>query len=205
MFTRHDSCYRHPMRTLALTFLAAGLLALPGCSTVAKGGASATGMAAQGAVAVAEVPLEDLNLKREKIPKELKRVERVYPEVPPESCFMIAFEIRELDAVLGPDEDDPSDMADSLSMSARAKEKAGDLAMDGVRDVAADQIPFRDLIRRASGAKRHQQKRTEAYQRGAQRRTYLKGLGDAMGCDEARVKRELYADEEEKKKFLGLF
>ena len=205
MFRRHDSCYRPPMRTLALTFLSVGLLALPGCSTVAKGGKSATGMAAQGAVAVAEVPLEDLNLKREKIPKELKRVERVYPEVPPESCFMIAFEIRELDAVLGPDEDDPSEIADSLSMTARAKEKAGELARDGVRDVAADQIPFRDLIRRASGAKRHERKVDEAYDRGAQRRTYLKGLGDAMGCDEARVKRELYADEEEKKKFLGLF
>ena len=193
------------MRTLALTLAAASLLALPGCSTVAKGGASATGYAAKGAVAMAEVPLEDLNLKREKIPKELKRVERVYPEVPPESCFMIAFEIKELDAVLGPDEDDPRDYTEALSLSARAKEKADELAMDSVRDVAADQIPFRDLIRRASGAKRHQRKLTEAYQRGAQRRTYLKGLGDAMGCDEARVKRELYADDEDDKKFLGLF
>ena len=184
---------------------AAVLLSVPACSTVAKGGKSAGGLAAKGAVAMAEVPLEDLNLKREKIPKQLKRVERVYPEVPPDSCFMIAFEIKELNAVLGPDEDDPSDPAQALSMTARAKERAGDVAMDSVRDVAADQIPFRNLVRRASGARRHARKRDEAFERGAARRTYLKGLGDAMGCDDARVKRELYADEEEDKKFLGLF
>ena len=193
------------MRHLALTLAAASLLALPGCSTVAKGGASATGYAAKGAVAMAEVPLEDLNLKREKIPDELKRVERVYPEVPPESCFMIAFEIKELNAVLGPDEDEASDMAEALSLGARAKETAGNAALDGVRDVAADQIPFRGLIRSATGANRHERKVDEAYDRGMQRRTYLKGLGDAMGCDEARVKRELYADDEDDKKFLGLF
>ena len=193
------------MRQTTTLILAAALLALPACSTVAKGSKSAGGMAAKGAVAAVEVPLEDLNLKREKIPKELRRVERVYPDVPPESCFMIAFEIRELNAVLGPDEDDPSDPEEALSLRARAKARAGDVARDGVKDVAADQIPFRDLIRRASGAKRHARKRDEAYIRGAARRTYLKGLGDAMGCDDARVKRELYADEEDERKFLGLF
>ena len=184
--------------------LCCALIALSGCGTVAKGGKAAGGMAVKGAGAMAAVPLEDLNLKRDKIPKELKRVERVYPEVPPESCFMVAFEIRELDAVLGPDEDDPTAPEAALSMRARAGAKAEDMALGGARDLAADQIPFRDLVRRASGAKRHARKRDEAYIRGAARRTYLKGLGDAMGCDEARVKRELY-EEEEKKRFLGLF
>ena len=172
---------------------------------MAKGGKATAGLAGKGVVAAAEVPLEDLNLKREQIPKELKRIERVYPEVTPESCFMIAFEIRELDAVLGPDEDDPTAPQEALSMRARAAEQAENLALDGARDIAADQIPFRDLVRRASGAKRHARKRDEAYIRGAARRTYLKGLGDAMGCDDARVRRELYADDEEDKKFLGLF
>lgn len=191
------------MRTAVL--LLAALMALPACSTVAKGSKAAGGAALKGAGAMAAVPLEDLNLKREKIPKELKRIERVYPEVTPESCFMIAYEIKELDAVLGPDEDDyDAQEAERAGLVTRARAGAGGLAKDSVRDVAADQIPFRGLVRRASGASRRERKVDEAYDRGAARRTYLKGLGDAMGCDDARVKREVYADEEEKK-FLGLF
>lgn len=191
------------MGKTALLLLCAALT-LPACSTVAKGGKAAGGVAFKGAGAAASVPLEDLNLKRKKIPKELKRVDRVYPEVPPESCFMVAFEIRELNAVLGPDEDDGVEPEAALSLRARAAEGAESAAMGGVRSVAANQIPFRDLVRRASGAKRSARKHEEAYIRGNARRTYLKGLGDAMGCDDARVKRELYEDEEDKK-FLGLF
>lgn len=191
------------MRTTAVLLLAS-LLALPACATAGKGAKVAGKTVAKGALAAAAVPFEDLNLKREKIPTELKRVDRIYPEVPPDSCFMVAFEIRELDAVLGPDEDDPAQVV-TTSFRDRVGDKAEGLAVDAMKDAVADQIPFRDLIRRASGAKRHERKLSQAYERGVARRTYLKGLGDAMGCDDARVKRELYADEVKDKRFLGLF
>ena len=183
---------------------AALLLALPACSTAGNGAKAVGKLAVKGTVAAASVPLEDLNLKREKIPDELKRVDTIYPEVPPDTCFMVDFEIRELDRVLGPDEDDVV-VANSLSFREKMSARAEGMAIDSMRDLAADQIPFRDVVRRASGAKRHVRKRDEAYERGVARRTYLKGLGDAMGCTDARVNRELYADERKKKKRFLLF
>jgi hypothetical protein len=196
--------YRSGMRILAPIALA---FLLAGCGTVAKGTADtavfATKTTAQGVGLAAQVPMEDLNLKRAKIPKALRRLETAYPAVPPDNCFMVDFEIRELDAVLGPDEDDPQPV-DDRGMFERAGDGMESLAVQGVRDLAADQIPFRSIVRRATGATAHERKLREAYDRGVRRRTYLKGLGDAMGCDEARVKRELYEDEK-RKKFLGVF
>ena len=183
---------------------AALLLALPACATAGKGATAVGKLAVKGTVAAAAVPLEDLNLKRDKIPDELKRVDTIYPDVPPDTCFMVDFEIRELDRVLGPDEDDVPTVA-SLSFREKMSARAEGMAIDSMRDLAADQIPFRDIVRRASGAKRHVRKRDEAFERGVARRTYLKGLGDAMGCTDARVKRELYADDDEKKKRFLLF
>ena len=191
---------RAPLALLSAVFL----IALPACSTTGKAAKGAGKMAVKGTVAAASVPFEDLNLKREKIPKTLKRVDRVYPEVPPDSCFMIDFEIRELTRVLGPDEDDTVP-EDTTTFRSRMTDKAGEMSVDAIKDAAASQIPFRDMVRRASGAKRHERLVGEAYDRGAARRTYLKGLGDAMGCTDARVKRELYEDEKKRKKVLGLF
>ena len=208
-----------------LTLAAAALLlALPACATAGKGAKAVGTLAVKGTVAAATVPLEDLNLKRDKIPAELKRVDTIYPDVPPDTCFMVDFEIRELDRVLAPDEDDPTPVS-SLSFRDKVSNKAERSAMDAMRDaagsafndgmenLAADtlkttavqQIPFRDAVRSLSGAKRHERKRDEAYIRGLARRTYLKGLGDAMGCTDARVNRELYAEDEKKRKRFLLF
>ena len=180
---------------------AALLLALPACATAGKGAKTVGKVAVKGTLSAATVPLEDLNLKRDRIPDELKRVDTIYPDVPPDTCFMVDFEIRELDRVLGPDEDDVAPVS-SLTFREKMSVRAEGMAIDSMRDLAADQIPFRDIVRRASGAKRHVRKRDAAYERGVARRTYLKGLGDAMGCSDARVKRELYADDEKKKRFL---
>ena len=200
------------------------LLALPSCATAGKGAKAAGKLAVKGTVIAASVPLEDLNIKREKIPDELRRVDTIYPEVPPETCFMVDFEIRELDRVLSPDEDDPTPVS-SLSFRDKMTERAERSAVDAMRDAAGsafddgmenlagevlestivEQVPFRSAVRHLSGAERHVKKRNEAYIRGLARRTYLKGLGDAMGCTDARVNRELYAEDEKKKRFLGIF
>lgn len=196
------------LRLTALALALGTAFGTVACSTVAGGAKDTTVFAAkttaQGVGVAAQVPLEDLNLKRVKIPKLLRDLETAYPEVPPETCFMIDFEVRELNAVLGPDEDDPQPEDDRNLL-----DKAGDGIEAGavylVKDVAADQIPFRSIVRRASGATRHERKLREAYDLGVRRRTYLKGLGDAKGCDKARVNRELFEEDEKRRKFLGVF
>lgn len=169
------------------------------CASTKDGAQTAGRVAKEGAVAVAELPLHDLNITREEIPPALSRIDRVYPEHRPQSCFMVHFEIRELDAVLGPDEDDAAAMAETraeMGLAAKAAENADEMAIDAIKDAAASQIPFRDLVRRATGARAHARKLAAAYDKGEQRRTYLKGLGDAMGCEKARVKREFYAEDD---------
>jgi hypothetical protein len=50
------------------------------------------------------------------------------------------------------------------------------------RRPASGLIPFRSLVRRATGAYAYQKKYNQAYKLGAQRRAYLKGVGLARGC-----------------------
>jgi hypothetical protein len=48
---------------------------------------------------------------------------------------------------------------------------------------ASDVIPFRGWIRKLSGAEQHDRYVQAAITAGAVRRAYLKGLGEAKGCD----------------------
>ena len=59
---------------------------------------------------------------------------------------------------------------------------ASDAALDTIASEASSLIPFRSLVRRASGAYAYQKKYNLAYKIGAQRRAYLKGIGLARGC-----------------------
>ena len=49
--------------------------------------------------------------------------------------------------------------------------------------------PFRSMVRRATGATAHERAIRDAYRRGHLRRSYLKGIGFAMGCDGAAAPR----------------
>ncbi|WP_051881388.1 hypothetical protein [Parvularcula oceani] len=197
-------------RLFALTLAAT---AVTGCASVAKTTAKGAGKTAVFAtkttakttakvagVAV-QVPLEDLNLKRTRIPKTLRRTERIYSPGWPESCDALESEIDRLTEALGPDVDDPP-LEDDRNIFEKTSDGAGNLTRSGIRSVTRSQIPFRSAVRFATGANRHQVRLREAYLLGIQRRSYLKGMGDALGCEEAGVDR---TPEEEDKKRFGIF
>ncbi|MCA8897815.1 MAG: hypothetical protein R3C00_04240 [Hyphomonas sp.] len=125
-------------------------------------------------------PLEDLNLKREPIPKVLSDIESPYDLPGDLSCADIAHHLAELDAVLGPDWDTPN--PDDRLRTEKLADAASAAALDTVSSGASSIIPFRSLVRRATGAYAYQKKYNQAFSVGAQRRAYLKGLGLAKDC-----------------------
>lgn len=124
-------------------------------------------------------PAEDLNLKREKIPPLLEAIQSPYDPIPSIKCSRLSAMISDLDAVLGPDADA---LTEKQSRSQRAGEGVADATLSTVSGVARSVIPFRSLVRRATGATRWERKVLAAYERGLERRAYLKGVGLARGC-----------------------
>ncbi len=125
-------------------------------------------------------PLEDLNLTRSPIPPILKGIESPY-DVPDDiSCRQIAAIVTQLDAALGPDWD--TENPDERLSTEKLADEASTAALDTISSTASSLIPFRSLVRRATGAYAYQKKYNRAYKLGAQRRAYLKGIGLARGC-----------------------
>ncbi len=126
-------------------------------------------------------PFSDLNLRRAPIPPKLAAIVSPYEPIPDQTCIGIATEVAELTHILGPDIDAPDDGSDP-SLSQRAGEGAADLALDQVASAVTGFIPYRSVLREASGASAHERRIREVYDRGAQRRAYLKGIGASKGC-----------------------
>lgn len=126
-------------------------------------------------------PFSDLNLRRAPIPPKLEAIVSPYEPIRDTSCTGIAKEISELTAILGPDIDAFVDESDP-TMRQRAGEGAADLALDQVASAVTGFIPYRSVLREASGASAHERRLREVYDRGAQRRAYLKGVGASKGC-----------------------
>lgn len=175
-------------------FLAATLtlIALTGCASrekpadsslsenVGAAAGSATEQTQAGFADAAMTPLEDLNLKRRKIPPLLSAMNSPYHLPPDMSCAQIDMMIAELDAVLGPDWDTPK--PDERLRTEMLADEAANAALGAVESGVTGWIPFRGLIRKATGAESHEKKYNRAYKIGAQRRVYLKGYGLAKGC-----------------------
>jgi hypothetical protein len=133
---------------------------------------------------VAEAPLRDINLLRTKIPPVLlAAVADPYqrPEMPrkvsrDEACDRLRGLVGALDEALGPDLDVP---VEQQGLAHRGR----DAAMGWMATAASDAVPFHSWIRKLSGAERHDQLVQNAITSGAVRRAYLKGLGEARGCD----------------------
>ncbi|WP_321489809.1 hypothetical protein [uncultured Hyphomonas sp.] len=125
-------------------------------------------------------PLEDLNLKRDPIPPILQGIKSPY-DVPEDiSCSEITLTLAQLDAALGPDWD--TEDPDERLRTEKLADEASDAALDTISSTASSLIPFRSLVRRATGAYAYQKKYNRAYKIGAQHRAYLKGIGLARGC-----------------------
>ena len=125
-------------------------------------------------------PLEDFNLKREPIPEILKGVQSPYDMPETMSCDEITLRLAALDTVLGPDWDTP--VPDERLRTEKLADSAAEATLGAIASEARGLIPFRGLVRKATGAESHEKKYNLAYKIGAQRRAYLKGMGLALDC-----------------------
>ena len=150
-------------------------------ANIGEAAGSTVSQAREGFADAALSPLEDLNLRRDQIPPLLAEMKNPY-ELPANlSCEEIVSMLVPLNTVLGPDWD-TSDPDERLNTEKLADE-AADAALGAVESGVTGWIPYRGLLREATGAAAHQRKYNQAYRIGAQRRTYLKGYGLAMNCD----------------------
>lgn len=154
---------------------AAALIAAP-AAALAEGPSVRTSDEASesGLQGVLTAPLRDVNLMRDKVPKALKTA-KAAPYVEPQdaTCAELAEMIAPLDAALGPD------VGDGVEAE---KNGVGALVFGAMADVTRDVIPFRGVVRRITGASKHDEKVREARQAGHLRRAYLKGFASAKGC-----------------------
>lgn len=125
-------------------------------------------------------PLEDLNLRRDEIPPLLAGIESPYDLPTDLTCRDIERLLGQLDAVLGPDWDTPE--PDARLRTEVLADSASEATLSAIASEARGIIPFRSLVRKATGAESHEKKYNQAYKIGAQRRAYLKGIGLAKGC-----------------------
>ena len=166
----------------ALPCFAASLL-LAGCVTAPENGSPKVQTTAEadreGVKGVAESPLRDLNVLRTKIPVVLLQAMADPYERPASGrCLDLIARVNPLNDALGDDLDVTAKDSDE-GMMAKGKITALTLASGAASDV----IPFRGWIRKLSGAERHDKYVQAAITAGAVRRGYLKGLGEAKGCN----------------------
>jgi hypothetical protein len=170
------------MRPVVLTALILAAASVSGCMTTRADGSpkvQTTSEANRESIeGAARAPLRDLNVLRTKIPDVLlQALADPYARPPSTRCPVLVGLIKPLNAALGADLDSPSVDEDDLLDKGRGS------ALAAVADVTVDVIPFRGWVRKLSGAERHDQLVQAAITAGAVRRGYLKGLGEARGCN----------------------
>jgi hypothetical protein len=172
------------MRLHALSFGAAMMvLVLAACSTgrhASDGVTTAASQTSAGMSGAVSAPLEDLNITRIEVPPLLAAIRSPYEPLAQTSCEAIGAQVTALTQVLGPDSDAPAGPGKSLG--ARAGEEAAEFALDSVESTVTGMIPFRSVVRQLSGASAHERRLRDAYDRGIQKRAYLKGVGAQKGC-----------------------
>ncbi|MFN3573603.1 hypothetical protein [Phenylobacterium sp.] len=165
-------------------FAAFGLLAalLSGCTTTRADGSpqiqtssEANRESLEGAMSA---PLRDVNLLRTKIPPVLLEAQAdPYKRPQPPTCANIAAQIVPLNHALGADLDEEAKDEDDLMDQGRVT------ALGAVAGFTQDVIPFRGWVRKLTGAEQHDKLVQSAIVAGGVRRAYLKGLGEARGCN----------------------
>ena len=124
------------------------------------------------AMDVARTPLEDFNIDSKDIPPVLvAAVQDTYDATGLLNCSHIGAQIAALDTALGPDFDLPRGEDGGISTGRVAQSVVGSF------------IPFRGIVREVSGANKKRNEARLAYTAGMVRRGYLKGMGEARGCD----------------------
>lgn len=164
-------------RTLCLAAACGGALAI--CSSATAQQLKPADEAERSSLTYAVTsPLRDVNLMRSDIPDILEAAYAdPYRRPTPASCSGIIDEVTQLNTALGDDLD--ADNVKPTSMRGRAKEEA----LSAIAGLASDVIPFRGWVRKLTGAERHDKMIQKSIAAGAVRRAYLKGLGEARGCN----------------------
>jgi hypothetical protein len=168
-----------------IPFAAALCLAtgLAGCSTgrhASAGVGTAVTQTSTGMSGAVSAPLTDLNITRVEVPPLLAAIRSPYEPLAQTTCEAIAAQVTALTQVLGPDTDAPA--GPDKSVGVRAGEEAADFALDSVESTVTGFIPFRSIVRQATGATAHERRLRDAYVQGTQKRAYLKGVGASKGC-----------------------
>jgi hypothetical protein len=171
------------MRNAPILILLAATTALGGCLTTREDGSprvETTSEANRESLKrAAEAPLRDVNVMRTKIPEALLFAMADPYNRPPKAwkCADLIALVEPLDDALGDDLDAPSQSQAGL------KERGRGSVLGYAAGAASDLIPFRSWVRKLSGAERHDELVQKAITAGAVRRAYLKGLGEARGCN----------------------
>ena len=145
--------------------------------------ASAPPSSAQNLTSAFTQPLRDLNILREERSEVLQRATAAPYAVPATlangaaNCTAIASEILALDIELGFDVD-VSRSEETRSTMTRLHSEAMASASNAITDSIGDLVglPYRNVIRRLTGAARRDREMREAVQYGMLRRAFLKGV-----------------------------
>ncbi|MCH7343882.1 hypothetical protein LZ017_10875 [Pelomonas sp. CA6] len=179
------SAWSFPLRACALAVpLMLGACASSGGKSGDAAAAPSRGEQTGAQVAQAvTAPLGDLNIVRAEIPPVLKAAQKGPYELPADrSCAALLAQVKALDAVLGADLDVPPS-AGQPSLLERGTDAAGSAAVSAVRNTTEGVVPFRGWVRKLTGAERYAREVNGAIAAGTVRRAYLKGLGQAAGCE----------------------
>ncbi len=123
---------------------------------------------------VVRQPIKDIGLMRENPPEVLRDAQKApYSLAGLKSCKDLKRAIGDLDVVLGPDVDAVDEEGDALPAR---------LAEAGAKSVVNALIPFRGLVREASGAAEADRKLRMMVAAGMARRGFLKGVAHGRKC-----------------------
>jgi len=118
-------------------------------------------------------PLEDINIRKAEIPSVLLNMESPYQAPLKMSCEGLIKEVKEYDALLGADFDEEA----TINRTNEVK------ALNAASSLVGGLIPFRGLVRTASGAASYDKEVERAYRKGVARRGFLKGLMASRACN----------------------
>lgn len=176
---------------IGIGLLALGF-ALTGCATGSSGKKApaptkTNGQVFKGAMSdtraslpgVAKAPLQDFNLMKEEIPPILLSIKYPYKIDGPVYCDQLAREVADLNSVLGMGLDH---ISEEMATNEKAAEAATNAATSALEDAATGWLPYRSIVRRLTGATKHERAIRKAYQNGRIRRAFLKGVGGAFQC-----------------------
>jgi hypothetical protein len=128
-------------------------------------------------------PLRDVNIVRTKIPRVLlEAMDDPYQRPSQADCRSLIALVAPLDLALGEDID-RNPPAENEDLTDRGRKAAGQAALGAIASTAQDMIPMRGWVRKLTGAERHDRLVQSAITSGNVRRAYLKGLGEARGCN----------------------